>query len=181
MRPAETFVAQPIRSLQTMLRVLAEDDQRLPSIVPDGIYGPSTMHAVSSFQRQNGLPPNGVTDQKTWDRIVEAYEEAFIRIGKAEPIEIIIDAGKVFKAGESSPYLYLLQSMLTQLSMDHDCITPPDHSGILDNSTEKAIRSFQKIAGLKVTGELDKVTWKHISKHFTLNAHHNTAQHRKTI
>ena len=26
MRPRESFIAQPIRSLQTMLRVLAEDD-----------------------------------------------------------------------------------------------------------------------------------------------------------
>ena len=40
MRPAESFIEQPVRSLQTMLRVLAEDDQRLPTVVPDGIYGP---------------------------------------------------------------------------------------------------------------------------------------------
>ena len=56
MRPGESFVEQPIRSLQTMLRVIAEDDRRLPIIIPDGIYGPSTMVAVTAFQRREGIP-----------------------------------------------------------------------------------------------------------------------------
>ena len=51
MRPKESFVGQPIRSLQTMLRVLAEDDRTLPTVVPDGIYGPETITAISAFQR----------------------------------------------------------------------------------------------------------------------------------
>ena len=47
MRPPESFIEQPVRSLQTMLRVIAEDDDRFPTVVPDGIYGPTTMQAVS--------------------------------------------------------------------------------------------------------------------------------------
>ena len=47
MRPVESFVGQPIRSLQTMLRVIAESDPRHESIIPDGIYGPETISAVS--------------------------------------------------------------------------------------------------------------------------------------
>ena len=42
MRPLSSFVGQPIRSLQTMLRVIAEDDPTHLRIVPDGIYGPET-------------------------------------------------------------------------------------------------------------------------------------------
>ena len=68
MKPGESFVEQPIRSLQTMLRVIAEDDRRLPTVVPDGIYGPSTMTAVTAFQRLYGLPITGITDQPTWAR-----------------------------------------------------------------------------------------------------------------
>ena len=51
MRPNESFVEQPVRSLQTMLRVISEDDARLPILVPDGIYGPTTMNSVTVFQR----------------------------------------------------------------------------------------------------------------------------------
>ena len=180
MRPAESFVGQPVRSLQTMLRVLAEDDRRLPTVVPDGIYGPTTMHAVSAFQRQNGLPVTGIADQPTWELIVAGYEPALIRVGKAEPIEILMDPGKVFRFGESSPYIYLLQSMLTQLSHDHPTINRPDHSGVLDDSTAQALSAFQRLAALPATGELDKVTWKHLAHQFTLNAHHREARVRKT-
>lgn len=179
MRPGESFIEQPIRSLQTMLRVLSEDDRRLPTVVPDGIYGPSTMHAVTAFQRMYGLPVTGVADQSTWERIVEAYEPALIRVGKAEPIEIILDPGQVFRFGDSSPYIYLLQGMLTQLSLDHPRIVAPGNSGLIDTPTASALSGFQSLAGLPETGELDKITWKHLVKQFTLNAHHNAANHHR--
>lgn len=180
MRPAESFVEQPIRSIQTMLRVLAEDDNRLPTVVPDGIYGPSTMNAVTAFQRQKGIPVTGIVDQPTWDLIVEYYEPALIRVGKAQPIEIIIDPGQVFRRGDRSPYIYLLQSMLTQLSNDHPIITPPGHSGIMDDDTARSLSAFQQLSGLPVTGDFDKITWKHLVQQFTLNVHHNAAPHRYT-
>lgn len=176
MRPGESFVEQPVRSLQTMLRVIAEDDPRQPTVVPDGIYGPSTMNAVTAFQRRAGLPATGITDQQTWEQIFEAYEPALIRVGKAEPIEILIEPGQVFRIGDSSPYIYLLQSILTQLSLDHTAINAPGHSGILDDPTESALTGFQRLARLPVTGELDRITWKYLVKHFTLNAHHHAAR-----
>ena len=54
MRPTESFVGQPIRALQAMLRVIAEDDPSHPSLVPDGIYGPETMAAVSISSAATG-------------------------------------------------------------------------------------------------------------------------------
>ena len=179
MRPSESLIEQPIRDLQTMLRVLSEDDGRLPTVVPDGIYGPSTMHAVSAFQRQNGLPVTGITDQPTWDLIVELYEPALIRVGKAEPIEILLDPGQVFRRGDASPYVYLLQSMLTQLSKDHPMINPPGHSGIMDDDTIRSLAAFQRLTALDDTGEFDKITWKNLVHQFTLNAHHHGADHRR--
>ena len=170
MRPAESFVEQPIRSLQTMLRVIAEDDRRLPSVVPDGIYGPTTMHAVTAFQRMYGMPITGITDQNTWDKIVEIYEDAIIRIGPAESIEINMDPGEIFRIGDSNAYIYLLQSILVQLSKDNPTISPPLHNGVLDNPTSEALAAFQLLAGLPPTGELDKITWKYLAKQFTLSA-----------
>ncbi len=172
MRPGESFVSQPVRSLQTMLRVIAEDDRRIPTVVPDGIYGPSTMQAVTAFQRREGLGATGITDQATWDAVIIAYEPALIRVGKAEPIEIIMDPGRVYRRGEIHPYLYLLQSMLIQLSHDNPSITEPEHNGILDEVTSLSLSQFQELAGLPVTGELDKITWKHIARQFTANVHH---------
>ena len=170
MRPADSFVEQPIRSLQTMLRVIAEDDSQLPTVIPDGIYGPTTMNAITSFQRKYELPITGITDQITWEKIVEIYEDAIIKIGPAEPIEIVLDPGETFRIGDSNAYIYLLQSILVQLSKDNSTITAPNHNGVFDNPTADALASFQILAGLPPTGELDRITWKYLSKQFTLSA-----------
>ena len=170
MKPGESFVEQPIRSLQTMLRVIAEDDPRLPTLVPDGIYGQPTMQAVTAFQRLYGLPITGIADQATWEKIVSVYEPALIRIGPAEPIEIIFEPGQVFRIGDKNAYIYLLQSILTHLSTENPSINRPDHNGILDNPTSEALAAFQLLAGLPPTGELDRITWKYLSRQFTLSA-----------
>ncbi len=175
MRPEESFVEQPIRSLQTMLRVIAEDDPRLPTVVPDGIYGPTTMNAITAFQRLYGLPVTGITDQTTWEQIVNVYEPALIRVSKAEPIEILMDPGEVYRLGQSNAYVFLLQSILTQLSQDNPSISPPEHNGVLDSLTSEALAAFQLLAGLPPTGELDKVTWKYLVKQFTLSANRQAA------
>ncbi len=176
MKPGESFVEQPIRSLQTMLRIIAEDDPRLPTLVPDGIYGPTTMNSVTAFQRLYSLPITGITDSATWEQIVEVYESALVRIGKAEPIEIIMEPGEVFRVGDSNAYIYLLQSMLTHLSNENPSISQPDHNGVLDNPTSEALAAFQFLAGLPATGELDKITWKYLVKQFTLSASRQSAR-----
>lgn len=179
MRPDATFVEQPVRSLQTMLRVLSEDNRRYPTVVPDGIYGPSTMQAVATFQRNNAIPVTGVTDQPTWDAVADAYKDARVRVEKAEPIEILMDPGSVYRLGDSNPYIYLLQSILTQLSLDNTSINTPPHNGILDQETAEALMAFQKLAELAETGELDRKTWKYLVRHFTLSAHHNMRVDRR--
>ena len=177
MRPGESFVSQPIRSLQTMLRILAEADSSLPSVVPDGIYDTATMQAVSAFQRKHGLPVTGVTDEQTWLAIVDAYELALVIVGPAEPIEIIMDPGQVFILGERSPYILLAQSMLIFLAGDFDGIPAPNHTGVLDRETARSLSGFQMLNGLPQTGHLDKITWKNLSRQFTLHAHHRAAPH----
>ena len=173
MKPGESFVGQPVRSLQTMLRILSEDDPRQPTVVPDGVYGPTTSQAVAAFQRRKGLPANGIADQQTWDAIVFDYEQALIRITKAEPIEILLEPGQILKRGDVNPYILLLQAMLAQLSKDHTMITPASHSGIFDDSTVIALTDFQRLSALPETGDLDRITWKHLVHQFTLNAHTN--------
>ena len=80
MKPEAFFIGRPVRSLQTMLRVLGESKGREVMLIPDGIYGPQTMAAVTDFQRQAGLPPTGIADQATWEAVVAAYEPALIYI-----------------------------------------------------------------------------------------------------
>lgn len=170
MRPPESFIGQPIRSLQTMLRVIAQDDPRHLSLIPDGIYGPETIRAVSVFQQIHGLPITGVTDNQTWDRIVDIYEPALTRHAQAQPLELILNPGQVIRKGERNPNLNLAQAILQILSLVYNSIPYPDSTGILDEATADALASFQYLANLPMTGNLDKHTWKHLSLHYPLAA-----------
>lgn len=171
MRPPESFIQQPIRSLQTMLQVIALSDSRIPLVIPDGIYGQTTISAVNRFQQLYALPITGIADQTTWERIAEIYEPARINAEPAEPIEILIDRNESLKPGDSGSYVYFLQIMLRKLAEEYPAIAEPDISGNYDRTTAEAVRAFQQANGLPVTGETDKRTWKNLVHHFTLLIH----------
>lgn len=166
MRPAESFIGQPIRSLQTMLRVIHEDDPSHPAIIPDGIYGPETMAAISHFQRRHGLPVTGVTDQETWEAVTSHYNEALIRVDEAQPLYILLEPGEVIRRGEKHPHIYLVQGILQTLSDIYESVSLPDHNGILNEITSDSLASFQALMGLPMTGDLDKMTWKALALHY---------------
>ena len=168
MKPAESFIGQPIRSLQTMLRVISQTNPQQPNVIPDGIYGQDTVNAVSAFQRRNGLSVTGATDQETWDAIVLEYEPALILVGKAQPIEVDWDPNEVVTLGQRHPNVYLAQGMLAVLSQAHESISAPGLTGELDLPTSQSLISFQQLNDLPMTGELDRITWFTLARHYPL-------------
>lgn len=181
MKPQETFLGQPVRSLQTMLRVIAESDRSLPSVVPDGIYGQQTVTAVSAFQRKYGLPTTGITDQRTWDTIAAVYEPALIQVDEAQPLYIILDPLEVITEGQRHPNLYVVQGMLQVFALAYEGLVAPEVTGILDIPTSQALRDFQEQSGLPMTGRLDKQTWKHLALQYpsaSMAAYHSIGEPR---
>lgn len=170
MKPAESFVQQPVRSLQTMLRTIASIEPNQINVIPDGIYGSQTAAAVRSFQRRQGLNPTGVVDQATHERIIQEYEQAYIEAKKAQPVQINLDPGQVLRRGEQNNHIYLAQSMLTVLHLLDSRIPLPPHNGILDPGTAESVAAFQSFAGLPPTGEIDKRTWKDLALYYALAA-----------
>lgn len=170
MRPPESFIGQPVRSLQTMLRVIASHHKDLPSVIPDGIYGQQTANAVSAFQRKYGIPVTGITDQATWEMIVSVYEPALIQVTPAQPLQIILEPSQVIRSGEEHHSIYLVQAMLTAMANDYSSIPLPPLSGTLDAGTAESLIAFQRLSGLEPTGQLDKITWKHLVLQFQLSA-----------
>ncbi len=170
MKSAESFVNQPVRSLQTMLRTIAGIEPRQRNVMPDGVYGPQTAQAVSSFQRRMGLSITGTADQQTWELLVAEYERARLEAEAAYPLQITLDPGQILRLGERNSHLYLIQSMLTVLSLLGAGIPAPGHTGILDERTAASVAAFQTIAGLPPTGEVDKRTWKQLALYYILAA-----------
>ena len=165
MKPGESFVGQPIRSLQTMLRTIAQVDPNQISVIPDGVYSSQTTDAVRSFQENNGISPTGNVDQNTWERIVEAYRPAQIETDPAQPIYINLNPGQSFQRGDRHHHLTLVQAMLALMAQVYTNFPAVVLSGIFDEATESAIRFLQTLSGLPITGILDKQTWKHLVLH----------------
>ena len=165
MKPGESFVGQPIRSLQTMLRTIAQVDPKQVTVIPDGVYTNQTAAAVRSFQENNGLPVTGTANQDTWDRIVAAYRPARIETEPAEPVFITLNPGQTFTPGQRHHHIHLVQAMLYLLSQAYPDFPTVSFTGILDPQTEQAIRTLQILSGLAPTGILDKQTWKQLVLH----------------
>ena len=46
----------------------------LPPVTPSGIYDETTEAAVREFQTIHGLPPTGLLDRRTYNRLIQEYE-----------------------------------------------------------------------------------------------------------
>lgn len=121
---------------------------------------------MADFQREHALPVTGITDQETWEEIVQCYENALIEKDPAEPIHVKMEPGESFQKGDHSPCLNLAQCMLKEIAEHYHCICCPEINGILDDATEEALSSFQQICSLPATGKLDKQTWKCLALHY---------------
>ena len=62
-----------VRQMQQQLARISKSYPAIPTIQPDGVYGPSTREAVEVFQSVFGLPVTGVVDYNTWYEISAIY------------------------------------------------------------------------------------------------------------
>lgn len=62
-----------VRQMQEQLARISKSYPAIPTIRPDGIYGPDTQRAVEVFQSVFGLPVTGVVDYNTWYEISAIY------------------------------------------------------------------------------------------------------------
>ncbi len=66
-----------VTAVQWMLRELESKFGFLLPIQVTGVYDGITEEAVRSFQKQNGLSPNGILDRLTWNEITDQYNVLF--------------------------------------------------------------------------------------------------------
>ena len=144
------YVGRPVESMQTMLRFAAEGNNRLLPVVPDGVFGPNTMAAVTAFQRYYGLPATGVMNGATWERLVQTYQAQLVQQAPAEAMQPILNPQQTMKPGESNYHIYLVQAALRVLSSVYRGLPQTPVSGTLDASTVTAVRRFQALCGLPV-------------------------------
>lgn len=85
------LLAQPVRSLQYMLRRLSLQYPFLPEIVADGVFGERTLEAVMLFQRELHPPVTGMVDEETWNDIRERWILLERKLAEPRPVRLFPD------------------------------------------------------------------------------------------
>lgn len=156
--------------VQVSLNRISQSYPAIPKINPvDGIYGPQTQAAVEAFQQIFALEPDGIVGRATWYQLVRVYV-AVTRLAELQSegqrFLFIQEYPEFLSLGDRGELVEQLQYMLLVISSFVPTVQAPDQTGVFDNATLYAVRSFQRYAGLPVTGSVGKTTWDTIFEQF---------------
>lgn len=88
-----------VQTIQECLLALRETNPLIPPLYATGTYNAQTKSIVSAFQKMNGILPNGIVDQETWNAILSAYND--LQAGKR--VQYGQYPGYIIKEGECDP------------------------------------------------------------------------------
>jgi len=159
LRTTEPQVGEPIRSLQTFLRRIAQDNTQIPLVVPDGIYNEQTKNAVSGFQTYYGLPVTGETDFDTWRKIIEIYESIPQTIHLPDIRCLFPRSNYKIIENQTADCLYLIQAMLAVLGNRFPHLGSVEISGTHTPDSVAITKKIQELNELEQNGVIDIPTY----------------------
>ena len=123
-----------------------------------GKFDARTRTVLRTFQKVVGLKVTGVVDSATAAVLklntVEAPQAQTVAVPAATPVKAGPFVSRLPKRGQGSKDVVIVQNALMAAGIR----VAGGADGIFGNATTRAIRSFQKASGLKVTGKLDQQT-----------------------
>jgi peptidoglycan hydrolase-like protein with peptidoglycan-binding domain len=156
----EGDVRPGVEIIQYGLEVLSTYYPTIPDVAITGIFDSQTRDAIIEFQKTMNLPLTGNITPETY-RIL--YDNVYGILDTLPPEAIYIPylrwTGIVYGLGHESPVVYLIQEMLSYISLIISAIPSIDSNGIYDEATEEAVRAFQNVEGIEPTGAVDEETW----------------------
>ncbi len=159
-----------VRVIQYYLNVIAYFNQSLNNFAIDGIYGEDTANAVSVFQNFYSIAPTGTVDKTTWEKIREIYDD--IRNNLPEGYsgnKAKLYPGYVLSEGMRGENVRDLQTYLARISTFITEIPTIAVDGIYGPATSNAVRIFQRLYKIPVSGSVGPVTWFNIAREYDLS------------
>ena len=158
---------QGVRELQYLLNLVSEFVNTVPSVTIDGIFGENTAAAVRAYQSVAELPVTGVVDVDTWESLYRAYQGILAILPEdygwvAEPYP-----GYPLTRGQRGEDVRLLQNYLNLISDIYTEIPKIAADGDFGPSTEAAVKAYQQIFGIPVTGVVGAGTWDSIANTYS--------------
>lgn len=158
---------QGVRELQYLLNLVSEFVNTVPSVTIDGIFGENTAAAVRAYQSVAELPVTGVVDVDTWESLYRDYQGILAILpedygGVTEPYP-----GYPLTRGQRGEDVRLLQNYLSLISDIYTEIPKIAVDGDFGPSTEAAVKAYQQIFGIPVTGVVGAGTWDSIANTYS--------------
>jgi len=129
-----------VRQVQRCLNRVGTRQPAIQRLVEDGVFGPRTLDAVTTFQRLFGLNPDGVVGPLTWGRLTQ---ECAAGTGIMPPFP-----GTSIRVGARGEQVRQIQRCLNQVSARHPAIQRLNEDGSFGPLTLAAVTAFQRIFGL---------------------------------
>ena len=148
---------QNVRLVQFWLKIARTVYTNLANVTVDGKFGAGTAAAVQRFQRYFGLTADGVVGRTTWQKLYEVYNDIANRL--LSPSLRPGEYPGVLRTGSSGTAVRELQFYLYLMSAYESSIPPVSIDGKFGADTERAVRAYQRFAGLTVDGVVGRTTW----------------------
>ena len=148
---------QNVRLVQFWLKIARTVYTSLANVTVDGKFGSATAAAVRRFQSYFGLTSDGVVGRITWNKLYEVYNDIANKL-----LSSSLRPGEypgVLRTGSSGTAVRELQFYLYLMSAYESSIPPVSIDGKFGADTERAVRAYQRFAGLTVDGVVGRTTW----------------------
>ena len=148
---------QNVRLVQFWLKIARTVYSSLSNVTVDGKFGSATTAAVRRFQTYFGLTSDGVVGRTTWNKLYEVYNDIANKL-----LSSSLRPGEypgVLRNGSSGTAVRELQFYLYLMSAYESSIPPVSIDGKFGADTERAVRAYQRFAGLTVDGIVGRTTW----------------------
>lgn len=153
-----------VRQMQYLLAVVAYFDSAVPVPRVDGIFGPETRGALTAFQRQYGLVPDGILGEKSADRLLSVYRDTVANVpANALPENSLLYPGKFLLRGSRGDDVRDLQEMLVRARRADGSVPAVTPDGVFGRETENAVKAVQRASGLDANGIVGPLTWERIA------------------
>ncbi len=158
---------QAVRVVQYFLNVIAYFNPEIPSVPSNGVFNQAMEDQVKAFERFYGLDPDGVVDFRTWELIRQIYNN----IRTVQPpgyagSTAALYPGYNLTPGMRNDDIKLLQTYLDVIGSNISSLPRVPVTGYFGEETENAVRTFQNLYGIPVTGIVGAPTWDAISKEY---------------